>query len=111
MDFNTFQQEIRYLTPFDNGNMMINGWAFFDTPYQYVGIANVNAVPYIVFNEEGTIYTTKNKGFISEKITGRLNEITQSEILGLPYQSNANETVQKRQNDMLVSKGVLEVIK
>lgn len=111
MDFNTFQQEIRALTPFDTGNMMTNGWAFFDTPYQYIGIANTQAVPYIVYNEEGTIYTTKNKGFISQKITGRLNAITQSEILGLPIDYNETSETMKKRNDILVSQGVLEVIK
>lgn len=112
MDFNTFQNVVRAGTPFDTGYMMTNGWAYFDTPYQYVAIANINTVPYIVFNELGTIYSQKNKGFISKGIVGQLNRITQSEILGLPYSyKETNDLLRDRQNDLLVSQGVLEVIK
>lgn len=110
MDFNTFQNVIRAGTPFDKGNMMENGWAYFDTPYQFIAIANTNGVPYIVFNEEGTVYSQKNKGFIRNKLTGQLNHITQSEQLGLPYSyKETNKTLANRRNSIMLSKGVLGV--
>jgi hypothetical protein len=110
MDFSTFQEVVRAGTPFDTGYMMTNGWAYFDTPYQFVAIANETGVPYIVYNEDGTIYSKKNKGFISKGITGQLNQITYSEQLGLPYSfKEQDNTLRDRRNDMLVSMGVLEV--
>lgn len=109
MDFATFQNVIMAGTPFRTGNMMSNGWAYFDTPYRYEAHANINAVPYIVFNEEGTIYTQKNKGFISQGIVGQLNHITWSETLGLPYSyENTDKTLASRRNSMLMAMGAVQ---
>lgn len=108
MDFPTFQSIVMAGTPFRTGNMMSNGWAYFDTPYRYEAHANVNAVPYIVFNEEGTIYTTKNKGFISKGIVGQLNYASWSETLGIPYNyEESNKIVKDRRNSMLLAMGTV----
>ena len=110
MDFGTFQKVIMAGTPFDKGVMMQQGWAYFDTPIQFIAIANTNGVPYIVYNEEGTIYTQKNKGFISKGLTGQLNHITWSEQLGLPYTyEETNKTLRQRRNSIMQSMGVLGV--
>ena len=98
-------------TPFDKGQMM-DSWAFFDTPYQYVAIADVSRTPYFVFNEEGTIYTQKNKGFISKGIVGQINNALYSEQLDLPYSyEEANKTLAQRRNSILMSQGAIEVIR
>ena len=108
MDFNTFQNVVRAGTPFDKGNMMENGWKYFDTPYKYVAIADTFTVPYIVYNEEGTIYTQKNKNFIREGIMGQLMHISQSETLGLPYSyKETNKTLAQRRLSLMENAGVI----
>lgn len=108
MEYAQFQNIVRSGVPFDTGNMYQNGMDFFDTPYYYRASFNINRVPYIVYNEEGTIYTKKNKGFISRGIVGAINRATYSETLGLPFAySGYNNTVAKRNNEILVSMGVM----
>ena len=109
MDFNTFQGTVKAGTPFDTGQMM-DSWLFYDTPYQFVAQADIARTPYFVFNQEGTIYTQKNKGFI-DRIVGEINYITYSENLGLPYDySEINDTLDQR-NTILQQQGALEVVK
>ena len=111
MLFNEFMLIVQSGTPFDTGQMM-DSWAFFDTPYQYVAIADVNRTPYFVFNEEGTIFSTKNKGFIKNGIVGQINNALYSEQLGLPYSyEEANKTLADRRNSLLLSQGAIEVIR
>ena len=108
MDFAQFQNIVRFNMPFDTGNMFSNGTDFFDTPYFYRASYNINRVPYIVFNEEGTIYTQKNKGFISQKTVGMINRATYSENLGLPFDTRPiNNTIGQRNNQVLISMGVM----
>ena len=73
----------------DTGYMASNGAEFFDTPYELVAIYNTNRVPYIVFQEEGTRYYNKNKGFITTKADGKINRFIQSDILGLDIDTRA----------------------
>jgi hypothetical protein len=111
MEFNTFQNVVKAGTPFDKGQMM-DSWLFYDTPYRFVAQADIARTPYFVYNEEGTIYTTKNKGFISKGIVGQINQITYSENLGLPYSyEETNKTLANRRNKLLEQMGVLEVIR
>lgn len=106
MDFTTFENVIRANMPFDTGNMFTNGAVMFDTPYQYVAIYNTNGVPYIVFQEEGTRFFKGNKGFISKRTVGQINRITQSELLGLPYDyKETNTTIADRNNEMMMATG------
>lgn len=109
MQFNTFQNVVKAGTPFDKGQMM-DSWLFYDTPYQFVSQADIARTPYFVYNQEGTIYTQKNKGFI-DRIVGQINYITYSENLGLPYSfADVDATLQNR-SEILAQLGALEVIK
>lgn len=111
MLFNEFIVIVKSGTPFDKGQMQ-ESWAFFDTPYQYVAIADIQRTPYFVYNEEGTVYTQKNKGFIRNGIVGQINNALWSESLGLPYSyEEANKTLADRRNSMLLGQGAIEVIR
>lgn len=111
MEYSKFTKIVRAGTPFATGKMM-NSWRFFRTPLYDVAIADVDTTPYFVFNEEGTIYTQKNKGFISNGIVGQVNMAHWSEDLGLPYSEEpTNKTLQARNNEMLLGIGAIEVIR
>lgn len=106
MDFATFQNVVRANMPFDTGNMYNNGAVFFDTPYDFVASYNVRQVPYIVFQEEGTRFFSGNKGFIQNRTVGQINRITQSEILGLPYNyKETNTIIADRNNELMIGAG------
>ena len=90
----------------DTGFMASNGAEFFETPYELVAIYNTNTVPYIVFNEEGTRYTQKNKGFISVKAEGKISRFIYSEALGIPYNKlENNQIILENNNKLMVELG------
>ena len=94
--------------PFDTGFMSRNGAEFFEDSEKITVIYNTTAVPYIVYNEEGTIYTTKNKGFITVRAEGKLNEYLTSQLLGLHYNKNKNnKTILERQHKLYVELGAV----
>ena len=111
MDFLTFRNIIQANLPFDKGRMFATGVTYFDTPHYYRASYNINAVPYIVYQEEGTIYFKGNKGFITVDTAGHLNRAIQSEILGLPFpQHKAYEkVVAQRNNSIILTKGGMTV--
>lgn len=109
MDFNTFQNTVKAGTPFDSGQMM-DSWLFYDTPYQFVAQADVARTPYFVFNQEGTIYTQKNKGFI-DRIVGEINAITYAENTGVRLDYSIVDDTLDQRNTILQQMGALEVIK
>jgi len=67
--------------PFRSGFMFIHGAKFYETDHYILTRYDLQAVPYIRYNEEGTIFTQKNKGFISVKTVG---ELIAAEALGVP---------------------------
>jgi len=52
--------------------MFLNGAKFYETAHYNLVLYDTVRVPYIVFNEEGTRYTRKNVGFISQRTIGDL---------------------------------------
>ena len=86
----------------DTGKMAREGAEFFETPNELVAIYNVTGVPYIVFQEEGTKYYDKNKGFIKNKAEGKINRFLWSEALGLPYDTTENDKVLLDNQDKLL---------
>jgi len=109
MESKTFFGVVRANMPYDKGNMFMNGIDEFITPYYDLAAYNNDRVNYIRYNEEGTIYTKKNKGFISKKTVGMVNRIMWSENLGLPYDfSEIDETLAVRNNDILTKQGVID---
>lgn len=58
--------------PYDTGYMFQNGASFYDTEHFLLCKYNTDRVPYIIYQEEGTIYSTKNQYFIKQKTMGDL---------------------------------------
>lgn len=97
--------------PVDTGFMLLNGVEFFDTATEFVAVYNTNAVDYIVYNEEGTKFTQKNKGFITVKTWGKLMAYANSKTLGLPFDMNeSNEAILNNQEKMMVELGAVQYV-
>jgi hypothetical protein len=73
MNLQEFRSIIQAQMPYDTGFMFLAGARYYDTAHFQLAVYDTERVPYIIFNEEGTKYSTKNKGFISQKTVGALN--------------------------------------
>lgn len=58
--------------PYDTGFMFLEGASFYETENFLLCRYEISRVPYIVYNEEGTKFTTKNQYFIRDKTVGDL---------------------------------------
>jgi len=88
--------------PFDTGFLFNFGNRYNDNGHFMVAIYDLITVPYIQFLEEGTRYSIKHKGFISNKTVGQVNAGVQN--IGRLEQKNVDRT-------SLISQGVMNHIK
>jgi hypothetical protein len=88
--------------PFDTGFLFNFGNRYNDNGHFMVAIYDLITVPYIQFLEEGTRYSNKHKGFISNKTVGQVNAGVQN--IGRLEQKNVDRT-------SLISQGVMNHIK
>jgi hypothetical protein len=104
MTLSEFYTTLAYFVPFDSGFMLQNGLSVYETPFDQVGDYDCTIVPYIIYNEEGTRISTKNKGFISVRTIGALNRnnVDGSTVTGM------NERLADRQNEVLVTLGAID---
>jgi len=72
MNLNDFRNVALSQVPVDSRNMLLNGFRFYETDLFFRVVADLDAVPYIYYNEEGTVFTEKNKGFFSKKMKGAI---------------------------------------
>lgn len=98
--------------PYDTGFMSVNGARFFETAHFMLCKYDIERVPYIVYQEEGTIYSTKNKGFIRNKTMGDLLRHAAYKQAGLtaPF-DELNERVKRRASTDMIKQGALEKVK
>lgn len=95
--------------PYDTGFMFLEGASFFETNAFLLCKYNVGRVPYIVYNEEGTIYTTKNQYFIRDKTIGALVNYAQYKQQGL--RTLFGETVNRRGSTDMIKQGAMDKIR
>lgn len=100
-------------TPFLSGDM-VGSIIYEHNPFFSRASFDAGLLPYIKWQNEGFIhYITKkpvtvNKGFIENKIVGAINRNIQADVLGLPpSRKEYNDVLADRQNQILVSKGVV----
>ena len=98
--------------PYDTGFMSLAGARYSENAHFMVTRYDIERVPYIVFNEEGTIYTEKNKGFIREQTVGDLMRHAQYKDAGLrlPF-TNLNERVKRRASTDMLKQGAIDKIR
>jgi hypothetical protein len=103
-------QEMRSIVqaqmPYDTGFMFLAGARYYETAHFLLTVYDTERVPYIIFNEEGTIYTDKNKGFISQQTVGALNRFGASQDKSvLSRYENYNN---RRGSTNMIKQGALE---
>jgi hypothetical protein len=109
MNLNDFRNVGLKHVPVDTRYMLMNGFYFFETDLFQRMQADLNAVEYIYYNEEGTVLTEVNKGFFSIKIKGSLDNALAREGAGedMTAEFETNEE-SIRQDTLLAESGVIE---
>ena len=98
--------------PYDTGYMFLEGCSFYETNSFLLARYEITRVPYIVYNEEGTIFTTKNKGFIREKTMGDLMRHASYNQAGMQAPvGKLDEHVKRRGSLDVIKQGALDKIK
>jgi len=98
--------------PYDTGFMSLAGAKFFETNTYMLVKYDTDRVPYIIYNEEGTIYTEVNKGFIRQKTVGDLMRHANYKQHGMQVPFNSlDDRVKRRASTDMISAGALEKIK
>ena len=72
MDLNTMRLVVTTDMPYDSGFMFMAGSKYYETEHFMLCKYDIERVPYIIYNEEGTIFSTKNQYFIRRKTVGDL---------------------------------------
>ena len=97
--------------PVDTGYMLTNGFIFYETPTTLRMDADITSVPYIVYNEEGTVFSTANQGFISQGMVGAINKAVVKEANGMdisPEHQNREEQIRKK--SLIMNSGAIQKI-
>ena len=98
--------------PYDTGFMFLNGARFFETNAFMLCKYDIERVPYIVYNEEGTVFTTKNQYFIRRKTIGDLLRHSSYNEAGMqaPF-DKLDERVKRRGSFDMIKQGALDKIR
>ena len=72
MNLETMRMVVTTDMPYDTGFMFMAGAKFFENEHFLLCKYDTERVPYIIYNEEGTIFSTKNQYFIRRKTMGDL---------------------------------------
>ena len=89
--------------PFDTGYLFTFGNRYNENEHYQVAIYDLITVPYIQFLEEGTKFSQRHAGFISQKTVTAINNANASALM------KADKNVQSRTS--MISQGVLEHVK
>jgi hypothetical protein len=108
MNLEEFRSIVQSQMPYDTGFMFLAGAKYFDTEHFRLAVYDTERVPYIIYNEEGTVYSTKNKGFISQRTIGALNRYAVSG--DKQVMSQFEEYNNRRGSTNMIRQGALEKI-
>lgn len=98
--------------PYDTGYMFLEGAAFYETNNFLLCRYEITRVPYIVYNEEGTVYTQVNQGFIRQQTVGDLNLHASYKEAGLVAPPNTlDERIKRRGSLNVIKQGAMDKIK
>ena len=109
MNLNEMRMIVQSNMPYDTGFMFMSGAKFQENNHFIICRYDTETVPYIIYNEEGTKYTEKNKGFISKQTVGELNRMAQFMQHGM--KTKLQDDVKRRASTNMVKEGALEKIK
>ena len=98
--------------PYDTGFMFLEGASFYETENFLLCRYEISRVPYIVYNEEGTVYTTKNQYFIREKTVGDLLRHASYRQAGMQAPPETlGERVKRRGSTDVIKQGAMDKIR
>ena len=98
--------------PYASGYMFLNGAKFFETEHFMLCKYDIERVPYIIYNEEGTVFSTKNQYFIREKTIGDLQRHAAYKEAGMRAPMDTlNERVKRRASLDMIKQGAIEKIR
>lgn len=108
MNLHEFRNVCLAEVPVDTRNMLLNGFRFYETDLFFRCQADLGAVPYIYYNEEGTVFTQKNKGFISNGMVGAVTRAFTMDANGQPHSIYQTSEESVRSKVLQVESGVIE---
>jgi hypothetical protein len=111
VNLNDFRNACLGEVPVDTRNMLLNGFRFYETDILFRCQADLGAVPYIYYNEEGTVFTQKNKGFISQKMVSAVNNLMVADMNGQTYSQYRPNEEALRDKVLQVESGVIEKLR
>lgn len=92
--------------PYDTGFMFTFGAKFSETAEELHAKYDTVTVPYIIYQEEGTRFSTKNQFFIRDKTIGALLMDEAGAGMG-----NMEDKVARRAKNLLLTQGMIEKYK
>ena len=98
--------------PYDTGFMFMSGSRYQENAHFMVAKYDTERVPYIVYNEEGTVYSTKNQYFIREQTVGDSMRHANYKDAGMqaPF-TKLSENVKRRSSTNLLKQGAIDKIR
>lgn len=112
MNLETMRLVVTNNMPYDKGFMFMAGSKYYENEHFILCKYDTERVPYIIYNEEGTIYTVKNKNFIRYKTVGdliRFESMSESNLRA--NLSKYNDRAKRRASTNIIAQGALNKIK
>ena len=98
--------------PYDTGFMFLEGASFYETENFLLCSYQTSRVPYIIYNEEGTRYSTKNQYFIRDKTVGDLMRHAAYNASGMQApRSTLDERIKRRGSTDVIKQGAMDKIR
>lgn len=97
--------------PYDTGYMFLAGSRYFENEHYMLCKYDTERVPYIIYNEEGTVFSVKNRGFIARRTMGEINYIIQMRKAGGHTSlSGLTEIAKRRGSTNMIKQGAMDKI-
>ena len=112
MNLETMRLVVTTNMPYDKGFMFMAGSKYYETEHFILCSYDTERVSYIVYNEEGTIFSTKNQFFIRRQTIGDLIRHASYEEAGLraPVEKYEKRAKRRASYDM-VGQGTIDKLR
>jgi len=107
VNLTTLEQIVKSCMPFDTGYMFTYGSRYMENSHFLIAIYDVERVPYIIYQEMGTRFSTKNQYFIQDKTIGMINQTIAFEQRGMYFPINTDERMRQATKN-LMRQGLVE---
>jgi hypothetical protein len=112
MNLATMRMVVTSNMPYDSGFMFTAGAKFFENEHFMLCKYDTERVPYIIYNEEGTIFSTKNQYFIRKQTMGDLMRHESYNEAGMQAnEAKLDKAVKRKGSLSMISQGAMEKIR